>query len=104
MDWLSLAYVIRAVPLETFAELTRLVNLSRAVNIFAVVSDVAIAITLIFLLQRSRTGFRQSETIINRCIIFTINTGAMTSFFAIMSLVTVRLKRSSDPRLWTYTN
>jgi hypothetical protein len=82
-------YVVRALPLHTYVDLTSLANLSRAVNIFAVVSDVLIAATLIFLLQRSRTGFRQSETIINRCILFTINTGAMTSLFAVMSLVTV---------------
>ena len=36
-----------------------------------------------------RTGFRRSEMIINRIIIFTVNTGLLTGLFAIASLITV---------------
>ena len=73
----------------TFTELAQIVNISRSINILGAVSDIGIAAVLIFLLQRSRTGFRRSETIINRLIIFTINTGLLTSLCALMSLITV---------------
>lgn len=73
-----------------FSEVPKIANVSRSINVLGVASDVAIAVTLIFLLQRSRTGFKRSETIINRLILFTINTGLLTSMCAIMSLISVR--------------
>lgn len=48
-----------------------------------------IAAVLIILLNRARTGFRQSETRINRIIVFTVNTGAVTSIFAIITAISV---------------
>lgn len=64
-------------------------NLSRAVNAMGAASDLAIALTLVALLHRARTGFRRSETIINRLILFSINTGLLTSMCAVLSLVTI---------------
>ncbi|TDL20087.1 hypothetical protein BD410DRAFT_805328 [Rickenella mellea] len=86
---LSMLYVGEAIPLKTYAALTKIVNLSRTLNALAAVSDVAIAGALIFLLNSQRTGFRSSETIINRLILFTMNTGLLTSICAIMSLITI---------------
>ena len=54
-----------------------------------VAGDVAIAGSLIFLLQQSRTGFRRSDSIINRLILFSLNTGLLTSLDAVMSLITI---------------
>lgn len=73
----------------------QIANWSRAINALAAVSDVAIAVILIFLLQRSRTGFRRSDSVINRLILFSLNTGLLTSIDALLSLITVRLKKSS---------
>ena len=64
-------------------------NESRSINILGAASDTAIALVLIYLLHQSRTGFKRSETIINRLILFTINTGALTSLCALVSLITV---------------
>lgn len=75
----------------TFTEVVKIVNISRVVNVLSAASDIGIAFVLIFLLQRSRTGFKRSETIINRLILFTINTGLLTSLCAVMSLITVCL-------------
>ena len=46
-------------------------------------------LVLVVLLHRARTGFSKSETIINRLIVFSINTGMLTSTFAVLSLITV---------------
>lgn len=78
-----------SIHFKTFVDISTIVNESRSINILGVASDVGIAATLIFLLQRSRTGFRRSETIINRLILFTINTGLLTSMAAAMSLISV---------------
>jgi len=84
-----LIYFVKASKFTTFSEVPKIVNVSRSINVLGVASDVAIAFTLIFLLQRSRTGFKRSETIINRLILFTINTGLLTSMCAIMSLISI---------------
>lgn len=57
------------------------------INAISAASDVAIAIALTFLLHRSRSGFRKSERIINRLILFTVNTGVLTGFCAILTLI-----------------
>lgn len=75
--------------LGTFARLTELFQLSRTVNILGMVSDVCIAGSLIWLLQSSRTGFKRSDSIINRLIFFSLNTGLLTGLDAIASLVTI---------------
>lgn len=93
---------LRSSEFTLFSEVPKIANVSRSINVLGVASDVAIAVTLIFLLQRSRTGFKRSETIINRLILFTINTGLLTSMCAIMSLISVSafflLQRLELPR------
>ena len=75
--------------LQTYAKLTELFHLSRSINILSAASDVVIAASLIWLLQSSRTGFKRYDNIINRLILFSLNTGLLTSLDAIASLVTI---------------
>ncbi|KAG0699869.1 hypothetical protein DFH29DRAFT_990646, partial [Suillus ampliporus] len=84
-------YVAKAVKLTTFTEVPELKPLSMCVNAVAAAGDVLIAGFLTMLLQRSRTGFRRSDTIINKLIMYTINTGLLTSICAIMSLISITL-------------
>ncbi|KLO11878.1 hypothetical protein SCHPADRAFT_449622 [Schizopora paradoxa] len=84
-----LVYFIKSIHFTEFAQLTTLFTLEKVLNVFGVVSDFTIAGTLIILLHRSRTGFRRSETIVNRLILFTINTGLATSLCAILALIFV---------------
>ncbi|KAL5524851.1 hypothetical protein ACEPAF_9997 [Sanghuangporus sanghuang] len=84
---LSIVYTIRALQLKTFARLEDIFTLSRVINVLNAVTDLAIAAVLIFLLHRSRTGFKRSDHIINRLILFSLNTGLLTSLDATMSLI-----------------
>lgn len=86
---LRTAYFIKSASITSLTVLPALDNLSRAVNAMGAASDLAIALTLVALLHRARTGFRRSETIINRLILFSINTGLLTSMCAVLSLVTI---------------
>ncbi|PAV17529.1 hypothetical protein PNOK_0759400 [Pyrrhoderma noxium] len=89
-EFLSCAiYTEKALKLKTYQNLAKIVNLSRTINVLSAASDVAIAMALIWLLQQSRTGFRRSDNMINRLILFSLNTGLLTSLDAIMSLVTI---------------
>lgn len=86
---LSVIYVAKSLPLRTFAELQQLKGISSAVNAITAASDVLIAACLCFLLQKSRTGFRRSDTMINRLMLFSLNTGLLTSIFAVASLISI---------------
>ncbi|KAJ6485760.1 hypothetical protein C8R45DRAFT_1146424 [Mycena sanguinolenta] len=84
-----LAYVALSLRLHTFVELVELKALSVTVNALAAAGDVFIAGTLTWLLHRSRTGFHRSDTMIRKLTIFAVNTGAVTSFCAIGSLISI---------------
>ncbi|KAI0034412.1 hypothetical protein K488DRAFT_45459 [Vararia minispora EC-137] len=86
-------YVARATPFTSYAQALQLKSLSLTVNALTAVTDVAIAAVLCFLLQKSRTGFRRrSDTLITKLIIFTVNTGLLTSIDAIVSLISYACK------------
>ncbi|KAK0199247.1 hypothetical protein DFS33DRAFT_376261 [Desarmillaria ectypa] len=72
-----------------FAELATLKYLSISVNALAAAGDVLIACTLCLLLHRSRTGFEKSDTMINKLIVFAVNTGLLTSLCAVASLISI---------------
>ncbi|KAI0353696.1 hypothetical protein OH77DRAFT_1522258 [Trametes cingulata] len=54
-----------------------------------VVSDVLITSILIWVLRRSRTGFKRTDTIIDVLITYSIGTGLITDVFSIIILVLV---------------
>jgi len=82
-------YVVKGFQMTTFAELAQLKNLSMTVNALAAAGDVLIAISLCSMLQKSRTGFKTSDTMITKLMIFTINTGLLTSICAVASLISI---------------
>ncbi|KAJ7655821.1 hypothetical protein DFH06DRAFT_1412868 [Mycena polygramma] len=83
------AYVTLALPFDTFTELANLKALSIAVNSLAASGDVLIASILCLLLLRSRTGFTRSDTVVNKLVMFFVNTGLITSLFAVASLISI---------------
>lgn len=83
------AYVAKAVKLTTFSQVPELKPLSMSVNAVAAAGDVLITVFLCTFLQRSRTGFHQSDNLINRLMLFSINTGLLTSVCAVMSLISI---------------
>ncbi|KAJ4477520.1 hypothetical protein J3R30DRAFT_227636 [Lentinula aciculospora] len=69
------------------AQLALLDNVSIVTNVLGIVSDFAITFLMIFLLQRSKTGFKNTTDVLNRLIVFTFNTGIPTSLCSIITLV-----------------
>ncbi|KAF8240251.1 hypothetical protein L208DRAFT_1449568 [Tricholoma matsutake] len=84
-----IAYATLSLHFTTFAELGKLKYLSIMVNALAAAGDVLIAGILCTLLHRSRTGFQRSDTMINKLILFAVNTGVLTSLCAIASLISI---------------
>ncbi|KAI0721989.1 hypothetical protein C8T65DRAFT_172207 [Cerioporus squamosus] len=85
----SMAYSAKALQMVFFSELVEIKALSLSINIFAAAGDVLIALILCIILQFSKTGFERSNTLINKLIIFSVNTGLLTSICACMSLITI---------------
>ncbi|EJF67269.1 hypothetical protein DICSQDRAFT_158751 [Dichomitus squalens LYAD-421 SS1] len=84
-----MAYSIKALAFKTFIDLTKLKDLSVSINAFAAAGDVCIAAILCTILQTSKTGFSKSNHIINRLMVFSVNTGLLTSICACISLITI---------------
>ncbi|KAJ7744057.1 hypothetical protein DFH07DRAFT_925197 [Mycena maculata] len=65
--------------------------LTISINALSTGADVIITSTLCFMLQRTRPASLATETMINRLILFTINTGLLTSLCAVASLISLAL-------------
>ncbi|KAK7033661.1 hypothetical protein VNI00_012661 [Paramarasmius palmivorus] len=59
-------------------------------NSLTAVTDVSITVAVCYYLGRSKTGFAASETMLNRITVLAVNTGAITSVWTILILITVR--------------
>ncbi|EIW57836.1 uncharacterized protein TRAVEDRAFT_48863 [Trametes versicolor FP-101664 SS1] len=53
----------------------------------AVGADAVLTSALTFVLHRSRTGFKSTDSMIDVLIVYTINTGLLTGLFSVLSLV-----------------
>lgn len=84
-------YCAKALMFATFAEFASLKTLSMSINIMAAVTDVVISLCLVYLLRLSanRSGFKRTNDMINRMIVFTFNTGLPTSVGALMACVSI---------------
>jgi len=81
------AWVILSMQLDTYEQLLNISALTITINALSTVVDVSIAVSLCYLLHKARTGFKRSDSIINKLIIFVVNTGMLTTFCAITTLV-----------------
>ncbi|KAF5393735.1 hypothetical protein D9757_000328 [Collybiopsis confluens] len=86
LDFEDRFYSLRLV---TWQDLSKLKGLSMTVNVLGAVADVAIAAGLFYFLQRSRTGFKKSDTMISKLIMFSVSTGLLTSVCAVASLLSI---------------
>jgi hypothetical protein len=85
----TLVYVAKGLRLENLAELDLIKGESLAVNILGAATDLLIAGTLCTIFSLSRTGFHRTDVLINRLILFSVNTGLLTSLCALASLISI---------------
>ncbi|KAL1733076.1 hypothetical protein EV714DRAFT_246894 [Schizophyllum commune] len=84
-------FSVRCAQMSTFAELPAIKNINIAINITSAATDVLISISMIFCLQQSKTGFKRSNDVLNRLIVFTFNTGLPTSFTALWCCIAINV-------------
>jgi len=56
-----------------------------------VATDIFTAASLSYFLHRMRTGYKRSDTLINRLIIYSVNTGTLTSVFSAAVLISYNM-------------
>ncbi|KIK60068.1 hypothetical protein GYMLUDRAFT_200935 [Collybiopsis luxurians FD-317 M1] len=84
----QLAYVGQGSRLTTTTQLVQdLHPISEAINGVTAAGDITITILLCWLLYHSRTSISRTNYVINRLILYTVNTGALTSICAIITLI-----------------
>ncbi|KAF8179552.1 hypothetical protein K438DRAFT_2021603 [Mycena galopus ATCC 62051] len=82
-------WVVLALQARTYVHLLKISPLTITINALSTSADIIITSTLCFMLHRTRPVYLGTETMINRLILFTINTGLLTSFCAVASLISL---------------
>ncbi|TFK34663.1 hypothetical protein BDQ12DRAFT_689355 [Crucibulum laeve] len=77
----------KAFQITSFLELSTLSSLMYTNFAAGTGSDLSVALALCFLLYRSRTGFRKTDTLIGVLMAFTINTGLIVAVDAALGLI-----------------
>ncbi|VDB94427.1 unnamed protein product [Peniophora sp. CBMAI 1063] len=87
---LGIAFAVQSVTL-TVDRLVILTTLPTIALSLGAATDVIIALVLSFYLHTMRTGYQRSERLIDKLIIFSVNTGALTSAFSLSVAILFRL-------------
>ncbi|KAH8826957.1 hypothetical protein DL96DRAFT_1604984 [Flagelloscypha sp. PMI_526] len=97
---LGIAYTTVNVPeVSITLAFTRWLPLSRAINGMSAGTDIVIAVFMVYLLYQSRTGIASTESLLNKLMMYSISTGAVTS---LTSIVTVILSVAFGPGNFIY--
>ncbi|TDL25581.1 hypothetical protein BD410DRAFT_599691 [Rickenella mellea] len=84
----GIATTVKAFQLRAFTRLIEIKTTITASLATTVVCDVVITGILCLYLNKSRTGFKRTDSLINNLIWFSVSTGLIPSIFAIAQLVT----------------
>ncbi|THH12067.1 hypothetical protein EW145_g236 [Phellinidium pouzarii] len=83
----SILYFAKARHLMFTVQLLSIIYLERAFTVVAAFTDVTITVVLVYFLQTSRTGFKKTNTLVSRLIVYTINTGLIPGLSSVTSMI-----------------
>ncbi|TBU45436.1 hypothetical protein BD309DRAFT_715918 [Dichomitus squalens] len=84
----SIAFAVKSFGVGTFAGFSKIADILYVSFGAGVVADVLIAGALCTILARCRTGFRKTDSVVRTLIMYSINTGLLTSLCALSCLIT----------------
>lgn len=82
-------YHYERMPSHSLNQLSMQIKFAQASSALETAAGLLLASVLIYYLQKSRTGFRRTESVINRIILITIGTGLFPNIFAVLCFVFV---------------
>ncbi|KAI0636246.1 hypothetical protein C8Q77DRAFT_1155946 [Trametes polyzona] len=80
------------VTFERFSHIAWIISIAYSM---AVVADGTVAVSLVLAVRRSRKHHNKEDTLLDVILLYTINTGALSSLMSIMSLIFVSLYRDN---------
>ncbi|KAL5478257.1 hypothetical protein ACEPAI_2441 [Sanghuangporus weigelae] len=84
---LTATYCVNLVKMSLMKELVRLTHFEIVMNSSAVFADIPLAISMIWLLKKNRSGVRRTDSIVNRLVRLTIGSGLVTALWAIVAVI-----------------
>ncbi|GJE98226.1 hypothetical protein PsYK624_144510 [Phanerochaete sordida] len=91
----SIAFPIRGLQIGTYAGFAHISWILYTAFITGVIADTTIALSLCYFLAKRRTGVRRTDSIVRILMIYSVNTGVLTSLCAICVLVTYAVMPSN---------
>lgn len=88
---LAFAFAVKSFELPSVFAVVDLRILGTVALAVGVLTDIIIAVALCFFLSRLRTGYKQSDTLVNSLVRYAINTGALTSAVSVSTLIMYNL-------------
>ncbi|TFY60870.1 hypothetical protein EVG20_g7263 [Dentipellis fragilis] len=79
----------------TFVQLTSISNLAIACDAISAYNDIIIALVFAYIMQKQKSGLRRSTNMINKLIIYSLNTGLITAAFGVAALVSTAVRRDT---------
>ncbi|GLB41284.1 hypothetical protein LshimejAT787_0904990 [Lyophyllum shimeji] len=84
----GIVITVKAFGISTYLELDKISDLLYLNFAAGTTSDLSLALALSWLLVRSRTGFRKTDTLINILMAYTVNTGLIVGVDAALGMIT----------------
>ncbi|TFY51578.1 hypothetical protein EVG20_g10936 [Dentipellis fragilis] len=95
--WGGLVYVIAVYNPKIIygSQLTSISNLAIACDAISAYNDIIIALVFAYIMQKQKSGLRRSTNMINKLIIYSLNTGLITAAFGVAALVSTAVRRDT---------
>ncbi|RPD59987.1 hypothetical protein L226DRAFT_571006 [Lentinus tigrinus ALCF2SS1-7] len=86
---LGILLCVKSIQTKALSEFSKLTPFDIAMSTMTATTDMVLCGSLVTLLARSRTGSTGSDRLINKLLFYTINSGLLTTFCSVLSLITV---------------
>ncbi|PAV19542.1 hypothetical protein PNOK_0447600 [Pyrrhoderma noxium] len=85
---LLIAYFGLVYNFTVFTQLQDVIKVEHAINATQVAAELLLSGTLVLLLLRSRSGVRNTDSVIHKLVMYTVSTGLLTGLCAVVALIT----------------
>lgn len=84
---LTTAYCGQIYKFTLLTQLSETIHFELAMNSTAAVTDTLLAACMMWLLRRSRSGIHRTDSLLNRLVVYTVGSGFVIAFWAIVALI-----------------
>lgn len=92
---IAVVYYARIYNLSSWTQFSDVVHTEFAMNCISAFTDTLLGVVVVWLLWRSRSGIRRTDSLINRLVMYMVGSGLVTSIFTVLALVSARVAPNS---------